>query len=206
MLGSARRVVVGGGYGGAIAAKYVRRLDKSIEVVMVERNRQFVSCSFSNFYIAGRMNDMAKITIGYDKLAANHGIKMVYADVTQIDPAAKKVVTTEGTLSYDHQSTLLRNQLRAMKDGGTVIISMPPTPLSLPARPLRAFLPDRQPSQAAQAEVQADPARRQPRCRLQEAPVHQGLERLLQGHFRVRGRQEGHPGQGGCQVGQRGRH
>jgi sulfide dehydrogenase [flavocytochrome c] flavoprotein subunit len=167
--GTARRVVVvGGGYGGAIAAKYVRMLDKSIEVVMVERNKQFISCPFSNFYIAGITNDMNALTIGYDKLAANHGVKMVYATVTQIDPAAKKVVTTEGTLAYDRlivspgidfrteeiegydantpnviphawkagaQSTLLRNQLQSMKDGGTVVMSMPLTPYRCPPGP-----------------------------------------------------------------------
>ena len=99
---SGRRVVViGGGYGGTIAAKYVRMLDKSIEVVMIERNKQFVSCPFSNFYIAGLTNDMNSLTIGYDKLTANHGVKMVYAEVTDIDPAAKKVVTSQGTLDYD---------------------------------------------------------------------------------------------------------
>lgn len=167
--GSARRVVVvGGGYGGTIAAKYVRMLDKSIEVVLVEKNRQFISCPFSNFYIAGLTNDMNALTIGYDKLAANHGIKMVYAEVTGIDPAAKKVVTTEGTLAYDHcivspgidfrteeiegydakameafphawkagpQSTILRNQLQSMKDGGTVVMSMPLTPYRCPPGP-----------------------------------------------------------------------
>ena len=100
--GRARRVVViGGGFGGTIAAKYIRMLDKSIEVVLIEQNKQFISCPFSNFYIAGLMNDMSTLTIGYDKLAANHGIKMVYGEVTAIDPAAKKVVTTEGTLTYD---------------------------------------------------------------------------------------------------------
>lgn len=159
--GSARRVVVvGGGYGGTIAAKYIRMLDKSIEVVLVEKSKQFVSCPFSNFYIAGITDNMNALTIGYDKLAANHGIKMV-AEVTQIDAAAKKVVTTEGTLAYDRcivspgidfrteeiegydaktaeafphawkagrQSTLLRNQLQSMKDGGTVVMSMPLTP------------------------------------------------------------------------------
>jgi len=163
-----RVVVVGGGYGGAIAAKYVRMLDKSIEVVMVERNRQFISCPFSNFYIAGITNDMNALTISYDKLAANHGIKMVYAEVTAIDPAAKKVVTTAGTLAYDRlivspgidfrteeiegydaktveafphawkagaQSTLLRNQLQSMKDGGTVVMSMPLTPYRCPPGP-----------------------------------------------------------------------
>jgi sulfide dehydrogenase [flavocytochrome c] flavoprotein chain len=167
--GPARRVVVvGGGYGGAIAAKYVRMLDKSIEVVMVERNRQFISCPFSNFYIAGITNDMNALTISYDKLAANHGVKMVYADVTAIDPAGKKIVTTAGTLAYDRlivspgidfrneeiegydaktaeafphawkagaQSTLLRNQLQGMKDGGTVVMSMPLTPYRCPPGP-----------------------------------------------------------------------
>jgi sulfide dehydrogenase [flavocytochrome c] flavoprotein subunit len=166
---SGRRVVViGGGYGGTIAAKYVRMLDKSIEVVMIERNKQFVSCPFSNFYIAGITNDMNSLTIGYDKLTANHGVKMVYAEVTDIDPAAKKVVTSQGTLDYDRlivspgidfrteeiegydaktaeifphawkagaQSTLLRNQLQSMKDGGTVIISMPLTPYRCPPGP-----------------------------------------------------------------------
>jgi sulfide dehydrogenase [flavocytochrome c] flavoprotein subunit len=167
--GSARRVVVvGGGYGGTIAAKYIRMLDKSIEVVLVEKNKQFISCPFSNFYITGITNDMNALTIGYDKLAANHGIKMVYAEVTQIDAAAKKVVTSEGTLAYDRcivspgidfrteeiegydakaqeafphawkagpQSTNLRNQLMGMKDGGTVIMSMPLTPYRCPPGP-----------------------------------------------------------------------
>ena len=100
---SGRRVVViGGGYGGTIAAKYLRMMDKSIEVVLIERNKQFISCPFSNFYIAGLMNDMSTLTIGYDKLAANHGIKMVYDEVTAIDPAAKLVATKGGTVAYDH--------------------------------------------------------------------------------------------------------
>ncbi len=97
-----RVVVVGGGYGGTIAAKYVRMMDKSIEVVLIERNKQFISCPFSNFYIAGLMNDMSALTISYDKLASNHGIKMVYDEVTGIDPAAKMVATKGGTLAYDH--------------------------------------------------------------------------------------------------------
>ncbi len=109
-----------------------------------------------------------RLTINYDKLAANHGIKMVYAEVTTIDPAAKTVVTSAGTVKYDHlivspgidfrteevegyndqtphmiphawkageQSTLLRNQLQAMPDGGKVIISMPLVPYRCPPGP-----------------------------------------------------------------------
>jgi len=96
-----RVVVVGGGYGGAIAAKYIRMMDKSIEVVMVERNDHFVSCPFSNLYIAGIIKDLAPLTIKYDKLTTNHGVKVVQAEVTAVDPAAKTVVTSKGTLKYD---------------------------------------------------------------------------------------------------------
>lgn len=167
--GSARRVVViGGGYGGTIAAKYLRMLDKSIEVVLIERNKEFVSCPFSNFYIAGLMPDMKALTIKYDKLAANHGIKMLHAEVTAIDAAAKMVATSQGRLAYDRlivspgidfmtdgiegydaksaeifphawkagpQSALLRKQLQSMKDGGTVVISMPLVPFRCPPGP-----------------------------------------------------------------------
>ncbi len=164
-----RVVVIGGGYGGAIAAKYVRMLDKSIEVVMIERNKQFVSCPFSNLYIAGIMKDMAPLTFTYDKLAANHGVKMVYDEVTGIDPAAKVVAMAGGTLAYDklivspgidfrtedlegydaaatplllphawkagEQSTLLRKQLQDMKDGGTVVMTIPVAPYRCPPGP-----------------------------------------------------------------------
>ncbi|MDD5297507.1 MAG: FCSD flavin-binding domain-containing protein [Rhodocyclaceae bacterium] len=96
-----RVVVIGGGFGGTIAAKYVRKLDPTIEVVLIEMERNFISCPFSNLYIAGIYDSMASLTIGYDKLTANHGIKMVYDEVTGIDPAAKVVSMKSGTLSYD---------------------------------------------------------------------------------------------------------
>ncbi len=99
--GGRRVVVVGGGYGGTIAAKYVRMLDASIEVVLIERNRQFVSCPFSNLVVGGMLNDLSTLTVGYDKLAANHAIKVVYDTVTGIDTAAKTVTGSTGTIDYD---------------------------------------------------------------------------------------------------------
>ncbi len=95
-----RVVVVGGGYGGTIAAKYIRMLDPAIEVVLIERNKQFVSCPYSNLVIGG-LRQISDLTIGYDKLAANHGIKMVIDEVMAIDPAAKEVVTRGGSIKYD---------------------------------------------------------------------------------------------------------
>ena len=96
-------VVVGGGYGGTIAAKYIRMLDKSIEVVLIEPNKQFVSCPFSNLYIGGMLPDLSTLTIGYDKLAANHGITMVYDTVTAVDAAKKALTVSSGTIDYDQQ-------------------------------------------------------------------------------------------------------
>ncbi|MBI5901828.1 MAG: NAD(P)/FAD-dependent oxidoreductase [Rhodocyclales bacterium] len=99
--GAKRVVVIGGGYGGTIAAKYIRMMDKSIEVVLIERNDHFVSCPFSNLYIGGVIKDLNPLTIKYDKLAANHGVTVVQAEVTGIDPAGKVVTTSKGTVSYD---------------------------------------------------------------------------------------------------------
>src|SRR5262249_46590116 len=67
---SGRRVVVmGGGWGGATAAKYVRLADPSIEVVLLEPNKQFVSCPFSNLVLSG-VRTIDSITFGYERLRA----------------------------------------------------------------------------------------------------------------------------------------
>ena len=95
-----RVVVVGGGYGGTIVSKYIRMSDPSIEVVMIERNKTYVSCPFSNLVIGGS-RDLNDNMITYDNLAAKHGIQVVYDEVTGIDVAAKQVRVGAGTISYD---------------------------------------------------------------------------------------------------------
>ena len=96
-----RVVVVGGGFGGTIAAKYIRMMDKSIEVVLIEPKKEYVSCPFSNLYIGGKLKDLSSLSIGYDKLAANHGIKLVHDMVTAVDAAKKTVTVSGGTIDYD---------------------------------------------------------------------------------------------------------
>src|SRR5258705_5739432 len=68
----ARVAVVGGGYGGATAAKYIRMLDPSIEVVMIEPNTEFISCPLSNLVIGG-FSTMPAITTPYTALVQRHG-------------------------------------------------------------------------------------------------------------------------------------
>ena len=98
----AKVVVVGGGYGGATAAKYVRLLsDYKIDVVLIEPNEAFISCPISNLVLGGS-KQMADITTPYSGLGKNHGVTVV-KDVAQSIDTAKKTVTLGGgaTIAYD---------------------------------------------------------------------------------------------------------
>jgi len=95
-----RVVVVGGGFGGATAARYLRLWGGNVDVTLVERNAQFISCPISNLVLGGH-KQMSEITVGYDGLKAV-GVKVVQGDVTAIDTAAKKVRLAGGSeLPYD---------------------------------------------------------------------------------------------------------
>ena len=91
--------MVGGGWGGATAAKYVRLADPTIEVVLLEPNRQFVSCPFSNLVLSG-VETIDALTFGYDGLRA-HGVRIRHEAATAIEPDRKRVRVGEGYLEYD---------------------------------------------------------------------------------------------------------
>src|SRR6187200_3706471 len=84
---SAKVLVVGGGYGGATAAKYIRLLsDYSLDVVLVEPNPAFVSCPISNLVVGG-VRQLPDITTSYDALRSRHGVTIVRDTVSSIDVA-----------------------------------------------------------------------------------------------------------------------
>ena len=95
-------VVVGGGYGGATAAKYVRMWsDQQINVTLIEPNAAFVSCPISNLVLGGSKT-MADITTPYDNLSRRHGVTVVRDMVTSIDPDKRIVRLASGSeLPYD---------------------------------------------------------------------------------------------------------
>jgi sulfide dehydrogenase [flavocytochrome c] flavoprotein subunit len=96
----ARVVVVGGGFGGATAAKYIRLWDPSVDVVLVERDAGFVSCPISNLVLAG-FTSMREISQGYDGLR-RHGVQVVRDEVTAIDTAKKSVrLARGGDIAYE---------------------------------------------------------------------------------------------------------
>lgn len=163
--GTKRVVVVGGGFGGSVAARYVKAWDPSAEVTLIDANKMFSTCVFSNLVLAD-IRTMDSITFDLTK-QADKGIKFVNDMVTGID-ADKKTVALKsgGSVPYDKlilspgiafkplagydeaamelvphawkagpQTVLLKKQLEAMEDGGVVVITAPPDPFRCPPGP-----------------------------------------------------------------------
>lgn len=96
-----RVVVIGGGFGGATAAKYLRLWSQgSIEVTLVERNVSFISCPLSNLVIAGNL-PITELIRSYDGLK-KHGVRVIQGEVTAIDGERREVrLASSEVLGYD---------------------------------------------------------------------------------------------------------
>ena len=166
----AQVVVVGGGYGGATVAKYIRLLsDYRIDVMLIEPNRAFVSCPISNLVLSGD-RAMADITSPYTGLSDKHGVRIVHDRVATVDADKRRLQLDGGsTISWDKlvlapgidmvwdsihglqaahaagqilhawkagpETLALRQQLAAMRDGGTFAITIPEAPYRCPPGP-----------------------------------------------------------------------
>ncbi len=163
---SGRRVVViGGGWGGATAARYLRLHDSGIEVVLIEPNRRFVSCPFSNLVLSG-VRGIDSLTFDYAGLR-RQGVRFLHESAAGVDPAARRVRVGEGHLEYDRlivapgvdfqwdqveglaeaqdrvlhawkagpQTVELARQLHAMPDGGVFVLTVPPMAYRCPPGP-----------------------------------------------------------------------
>jgi sulfide dehydrogenase [flavocytochrome c] flavoprotein subunit len=111
---SAKVVVVGGGYGGATAAKYVRLFsDRSLDVVLIEPNKAFVSCPLSNLVVGG-VRRLSDLTTPYDGLR-RHGVTVVHDSVASVD-AAKKTVRLAGGPEIRYDKLVLSPGVELMFD------------------------------------------------------------------------------------------
>ena len=98
--GSAHVVVIGGGFGGATAARYLKAQAPQVRVTLVEPAERFYTCPFSNLYLAG-LRSFESIGHGYDGLR-KAGIDVVHARAEDVDTAARSVRLSSGqTLRYD---------------------------------------------------------------------------------------------------------
>jgi len=101
----ARVVVIGGGFGGATAAKYLRLADPRIEVILIEKDEKFISCPLSNEVLAGERS-LASLSFGYEPLAAFYGVNVVHDEVTRID-ANKRVVSTRSGQDFGYDRLIV---------------------------------------------------------------------------------------------------
>ncbi|WP_341910826.1 NAD(P)/FAD-dependent oxidoreductase [Ferrovibrio terrae] len=164
-----RVVVIGGGFGGATAARYIKLFSPDTDVVLVERDANYITCPFSN-YVLGGIRDINSITHRRDPLRQRHGVRLVRGEASAVDTTARSVRLKDGSsLPYDRlvvapgielnfggvagwseqaantvmphawkagaQTLLLRKQLEAMPDGGTVIVAPPANPFRCPPGP-----------------------------------------------------------------------
>ncbi|MCA1977645.1 MAG: NAD(P)/FAD-dependent oxidoreductase [Thiobacillus sp.] len=96
-----RVVVVGGGFGGATCAKYLRMYDPGIEVTLIEQNGSYVTCPGSN-WVFGGMRTIDELTQNYAALRDRHGVNVVIDRVVGVDAGKRQVKLASGrTLAYD---------------------------------------------------------------------------------------------------------
>jgi sulfite dehydrogenase len=95
-------VVVGGGYGGATIAKYLRMWSEGgVQVTLIERNPTFISCPMSNLVIGGTKT-MEDLTVSYDGLKNKWGVRVIQDDVVAVDAAKRSIsLKAGGAMSYD---------------------------------------------------------------------------------------------------------
>ncbi len=100
--GMPRVVVIGGGAGGATAARYIAKdSEGAIDVTLIEPTRTYYTCFFSNLYIGG-FRDLASIAHSYGTLASEYGINVVHDWATGVDRDAKTVALAGGgSVPYD---------------------------------------------------------------------------------------------------------
>jgi sulfide dehydrogenase [flavocytochrome c] flavoprotein subunit len=96
-----RVVIVGGGFGGASCAKYLRRFAPDVDITLVERDAKFVTCPFSNAVMAG-IYDLDFITHDYAALRQRDRVNVIHDSATAVDPVGKTVGLAGGdALGYD---------------------------------------------------------------------------------------------------------
>jgi sulfide dehydrogenase [flavocytochrome c] flavoprotein subunit len=95
-------VVIGGGAGGATAARYIAKDSKgAIDVTLIEASKHYYTCFYSNLYLGG-FRDYGSIGHSYDRLSSNHGVNIVHDWAISVDTNAKKVKLGSGSsVSYD---------------------------------------------------------------------------------------------------------
>ena len=97
---SPKVVVIGGGFGGATVSKYIKKWSPNIDVTLVEKNTNYVSCPISNRIFSGKV-DLNYLTHNYETLSKKYSVKIINDTVNSISPKNKKVIFNHKSIDYD---------------------------------------------------------------------------------------------------------
>ena len=98
---SGRVVVVGGGFGGATAAKYLKRMAPELAVTLVEPNTRYITCPFTNLYLGG-IRSFESLWHSYDELRQRYDVEVIHELATDVDVDGHTVELASGTrLAWD---------------------------------------------------------------------------------------------------------
>jgi len=97
---SPKVVVIGGGFGGATVSKYIKKWSSNIDVTLVEKNTNYVSCPISNRIFSGKV-DLNYLTHNYETLSKKYSVKIINDTVNSISPKNKKVIFNHKSIDYD---------------------------------------------------------------------------------------------------------
>jgi NADPH-dependent 2,4-dienoyl-CoA reductase/sulfur reductase-like enzyme len=163
-LAPPRVVVVGGGFGGATVAKYLKLWGEAgVDVTLVDPNPQHTACILSSLVVVDAL-PLSRIQLSFSALDSKYGVRVLQDTAVEVDPVSRSVRLAGGsTLGYDRlilspgidflpvpgldsdllphawiggpQTLLLRDQLRAIRNGGTAIVTVPKAPYRCPPGP-----------------------------------------------------------------------
>ena len=157
-------VVVGGGFSGATCAKYLKMWGgNGVNVTIIEANPTYISPILSNL-VLNRQKTISDLSFTYGDLSSKYGINMIHTTVNSVDNTNQSLTLANGnTIKYDklvlaagmdfiqvneydmtkvphawkagEQTTILKEQIDAMKDGDTFTMTIPPAPYRCPPGP-----------------------------------------------------------------------
>ncbi len=161
----AQVVIVGGGYGGVTTAKYLKKENPNLDVVLIEERPFFMSCPMSNHFLAGLM-ELTPLCFSYNVLEVKYGVRVLNDKVLGVELDKKVVRTSSGYIAYDYlvlspgidydvedkpfyKESLVYNPpafkpgsehiylKRLIEDfeGGDIVITVPPAPYRCPPAP-----------------------------------------------------------------------
>ena len=111
-----RVVVIGAGYAGATAAKYIRLWAPDIDVTMIEPSELFVSCPISNLVLNGSKT-LAEISAGYGALRSKYGINFIRDSAVAIDVVKRQVRVAMNTDPIPYDRLIVAPGVQFVYDG-----------------------------------------------------------------------------------------